>query len=101
MCPKGHILLPSSAVHLQSPHRQDLACVQTSVQSPSQNGVTKRWVGSCRREFLDQVIPLNERHLKRLLAQYLSYYHDDRTLEMQSQPPCLRSAAGHLWSVDL
>jgi len=56
-----------------------IACVQTSVQSPWQNGVAERWVGSCRRELLDQVIPLNERHLKRLLSQYVSYYHDDRT----------------------
>ena len=56
-----------------------IACVQTSVQSPWQNGVAERWVGSCRRELLDQAIPLNERHLKRLLSNYLSYYHDDRT----------------------
>jgi hypothetical protein len=51
-----------------------IACVQTSVQSPWQNGVAERWVGSCRRELLDHVIPLNERHLKRLLSDYLSYY---------------------------
>src|SRR5262250_684394 len=35
-----------------------IACVQTSVQSPWQNGVAERWVGSCRRELLDQAIPL-------------------------------------------
>jgi putative transposase len=53
--------------------------VQTSVQSPWQNGVAERWVGSCRRELLDHVIALNERHLKRLLSEYVSYYHEDRT----------------------
>jgi len=36
-------------------------------------------VGSCRRDLLDHVIALNERPLKRLLAAYLHYYHDDRT----------------------
>jgi hypothetical protein len=41
------------------------------VRSPWQNGVAERWVGSCRRELLDHVIPLNERHLKRLLLQYV------------------------------
>jgi putative transposase len=56
-----------------------IGCVQTSVQCPWQNGVAERWVGSCRRELLDQVIPLNERHLKCLLSDYRSYYHDDRT----------------------
>jgi putative transposase len=43
---------------------------------PWQNGVAKRWVGSCRRDLLDHVIILNERHLKRLMSPYLRYYHD-------------------------
>lgn len=30
-------------------------------------------------EMLDHVIPLNERHLRRLSLEYLAYYHDDRT----------------------
>jgi hypothetical protein len=37
--------------------------VQTSFESPWQNGVAERWVGSCRRELLDHVIALNQRHL--------------------------------------
>ena len=41
--------------------------VRTSFASPWQNCVAERWVGSCRRELLDRVIALNERHLKRLL----------------------------------
>jgi len=53
--------------------------VRTSFESPWQNGVAERWVGSCRRELLDHVIALNERHLKRLLAEYVSYHHEDRT----------------------
>jgi transposase InsO family protein len=56
-----------------------ITCLQTSVRSPWQNGVAERWVGSCRRDLLDHVIALNERHLRRLLAKYVSYYHDDRT----------------------
>ena len=50
----------------------------TSVQAPWQNGVAERWVGSCRREILDHVIALNEQHLRRLVRDYVSYYHDDR-----------------------
>src|ERR1700751_978913 len=50
-----------------------------SFESPWQNGVAERWVGSCRRELLDHVIALNERHLKRLLSEYVSYHHEDRT----------------------
>jgi len=52
---------------------------QTSFRSPWQNGVAKRWVGSCRRDLLDHVIVPNERHLKRLMHEYVRYYHDDRT----------------------
>jgi putative transposase len=50
-------------------------CVQASIQSPWQNGVAERWVGSCRRELLDYVIALNEPHLKRLVSDYISYYN--------------------------
>src|ERR1700737_1108185 len=39
--------------------------VRTAFRSPWQNGVAERWVGSCRRDLLDHVIVLNERHLKR------------------------------------
>jgi transposase InsO family protein len=56
-----------------------LKAVRTSVRSPWQNGVAERCVGSCRREMLDHVIPLNERHLLRLSREYIAYYHEDRT----------------------
>src|SRR6266516_4749715 len=52
---------------------------QTSFRSPWQNGVAERWVGSCRRDLLDHIVALNERHLKRLLSEYVRYHHEDRT----------------------
>ena len=51
---------------------------RTSVQAPWQNGVAERWIGSCRREILDHVIPLNEQHLRRLTLDYVKYHHEDR-----------------------
>src|ERR1035438_781061 len=53
--------------------------VRTSFESPWQNGVAERWVESCRRDLLDHAIAVNERHLKRLLSEYVRYYHEDRT----------------------
>ncbi len=53
--------------------------VRTSFESPWQNGVAERWVESCRRDLLDHIIAVNERHLKRLLSEYVGYYHEDRT----------------------
>jgi putative transposase len=52
---------------------------RTSFRSPWQNSVAERWVGNCRRDLLDHVIVLNERHLKRLMSEYIRYYHEDRT----------------------
>lgn len=51
---------------------------RTSIQSPWQNGPAERWIGSCRREILDHVIALDERHLLRLMRDYVSYHHQDR-----------------------
>jgi len=51
---------------------------RTSAQSPWQNGTAERWIGSCRREMLDQVIVLSERHLRRLMGEYICYHHQDR-----------------------
>jgi transposase InsO family protein len=66
--------------------------VRTSFQSPWQNGVAERWVGSCRRELLDHVIVLNEEHLLRLLREFLAYYHSDRThLSLGKDPPTTRA----------
>ena len=80
----------------------NFTCLQTALQSPWQNGMAERWVGSCRHELLDHIIALNERHLRRLLSEYVSYYHDDRThLGLFKQTPGrrIRSAAtGHVIS---
>jgi putative transposase len=73
-------------------------------RSPWQNPYVERLIGSIRREVLDHVIVLNERHLRRLLQSYLDYYHAYRThraLEMDCplprpvQPPEL----GTVWEV--
>ena len=53
--------------------------VRTSFESPWQNGVAERWVGSCRLDLLDHIIAVDERHLKRRLSEYIRYYHEDRT----------------------
>ena len=67
---------------------------RTSFHSPWQNGVAERFVGNCRRDLLDHVIVLNERHLKRLMSEYVRYYHEDRThLGLEKQPPNRRAVA--------
>jgi putative transposase len=53
--------------------------VVTAPQSPWQNAYAERLVGSVRRECLNHVIVLGEKHLRRILIAYLSYYHKSRT----------------------
>jgi putative transposase len=48
-------------------------------RSPWQNPYVERLIGSIRRECLDHVIVLHERHLRRILTSYFSYYHRWRT----------------------
>jgi len=67
---------------------------RTSFRSPWQNGVAERWVGNCRRDLLDHVTVLNERHLKRLMREYARYYHEDRThISLAKETPVGREAA--------
>jgi putative transposase len=52
--------------------------VVTAPRSPWQSPYVERLIGSIRRELLDQVIVLGERHLHRLLASYFASYHRAR-----------------------
>jgi putative transposase len=53
--------------------------VISAPSSPGQNPYAERLIGSLRRECLDHVIILSPTHLRRVLARYLSYYHETRT----------------------
>jgi putative transposase len=53
--------------------------VITAARSPWQNPYAERLIGSVRRECLDHVIILSERHLRRVLSSYFHYHHDART----------------------
>jgi transposase InsO family protein len=62
--------------------------VLTAPQSPWQNPFAERLIGSIRRECLDHVLVLSERHLRRILTRYFAYYHLARThLALQKNAP--------------
>src|SRR5262245_3658466 len=69
-----------------------IAEVVIAPNSPWQNPYIERLIGSIRRECLEHVIVLHERHLQRLLTEYLQYYHDWRT---QGAGRGLSGAAAH------
>jgi hypothetical protein len=65
--------------------------VLTAPQSPWQNPFVERLIGSIRRECLNHVLVLDERHLRRILTRYFAYYHRARThLALGKDAPDLR-----------
>jgi transposase InsO family protein len=53
--------------------------VVTAYRSPWQNSYCERVIGTLRRECVDHVIVLGERHLRGILHDFLQYYHESRT----------------------
>ena len=71
--------------------------VVIAYRSPWQSPYVERLIGSIRRECVDHVIVLNERHLQRILRSYFDYYLNARThlslernspIEREVEPPC-------------
>jgi putative transposase len=76
---------------VEFPKATGLTPRRTRIQAPWQNGIAERWVGSCRRELLDHVSAFNEVHLRRLIAEYVRYYHEDRVHDsLDKDPPTPR-----------
>jgi len=73
--------------------------VQTAPRSPWQNPYVERLIGSIRRECLDHVIVINDKHLRRILKSYLGYYHDSRShLSLDKDAPVTRRIPlGDIW----
>ena len=53
--------------------------VKTAIASPWQNSYCERVIGTLRRECTDHIIPLSEKHLLRVLKEYVEYYNTSRT----------------------
>lgn len=66
--------------------------VVTAPGSPWQSPYVERLIGSIRRECLNHLIIVNERHLRWILRSYFTYYHDARThLALAKNSPNPRS----------
>ena len=52
--------------------------IKTAVRAPNMNAVAERFVGSARREILDHVIVLDDRHLGRIVGEYKGYFNEVR-----------------------
>lgn len=53
--------------------------LRTPIHAPKANAVCERFLGSVRRECLDHIIVLNERHLYRVTKEYVAYFNTARS----------------------
>jgi putative transposase len=52
--------------------------VRTPARAPNSNAHAERFVRSIKDECLNRIVPLGERHLRRMLAEFSAHYHHER-----------------------
>jgi len=77
-----------------------LRMLKIPVRTPVANAICERVIGTLRRECLDFVIPLNQRHLYGLLKEWVAHYNAGRPHMslgpgIPSQPPVSRLVTPH------
>lgn len=55
-----------------------LKVLRTPVRAPQANAYCERLIGTMRRECLDFMIPLNEKHLRTIMREWIRHYNQDR-----------------------
>ncbi|MEU6788790.1 integrase core domain-containing protein [Nonomuraea angiospora] len=66
---------------------EGLRLITTLPQAPRMNAICERVIGTLRRELLDRILILNERHLARVLQEYLIHYNGRRPHQSRHQRP--------------
>jgi putative transposase len=52
--------------------------IRTPFRAPRANSIAERWMRSARQECLDHIFIFGERHLRRVLAEYVAYFNQWR-----------------------
>lgn len=65
--------------------------ILTPLMAPRANAHVERWIGSCRRECLDRMLVVNQRHLDAILREYCMHYNQERPHRSRElRPPAAR-----------
>jgi transposase InsO family protein len=77
--------------------RLGIETLLTPIRARRANAVAERLVGTLRRECLDHLLIVNERHLRTILIEFVRYYNEQRphrTLALGTPVPVVRAIAG-------
>ena len=55
-----------------------VCAIKTPVRTPTANAFCERVIGTMRRQCLDFIIPINQRHLRSTVREFVSYYNRGR-----------------------
>jgi transposase InsO family protein len=72
--------------------------IRTPIQAPRANALIERFHGSVRRECLDHILILGQRHLQQVLCDYARYFNQARPhqgLQQAMPAPPAESGGGH------
>jgi putative transposase len=65
----------------------DSRIIRTPVRAPRANAIAERWIGTLRRECLDQLLITGPRHLAVVLQEYIEHYNTHRPHRSLDQHP--------------
>ena len=68
----------------------DIQIVKTPVRAPRANAIAERFVGTVRRELLDRLLIVNQRHAAAVLREFVCHYNDHRPHRSLGQAAPLR-----------
>jgi putative transposase len=68
----------------------DVGIIRTPVRAPGANAIAERFVGSIRRELLDRLLIINQRHAAAVLREYQRHYNHHRPHRALGQAAPLR-----------
>lgn len=75
--------------------------IRTPIRSPKASAFAERFVGIVRRECLDHILIFGDRHLERILREYVTHYNHERphrglSLQTPEPKPALTPANGEV-----